>query len=99
MDVSDQPVYALSKEVQLRYPSRFGRCQYVCLLGDLHIEHTNLLINGELIKGSGLEVILEHLQLWMVMISKEHDIVCKIYNAQRSTPEEYGQLEYARLAC
>ena len=59
VDVSDQPVYALSKEVQLRYPSLFGRCQYVCLLDDLHIEHTNLLIHGELIKGSGLEVILE----------------------------------------
>ena len=59
VDVSDQPVYALSKEVHLRYPSLSGRCQYVCLLGDLHIEHTNLLIHGELIKGSGLEVILE----------------------------------------
>ena len=43
----------------MRYPSLFGRCQYVCLLGDLNIKHANLLIHGELIKGSGLEVILE----------------------------------------
>ena len=29
------------------------------MLGDLHIEHTNLLIHGELIKGSVLEDVLE----------------------------------------
>ena len=59
VDISDQPVYALSKEVQLRYHSVFGSSQYVCVLGDFHIEHTNLLIHGELIKGHGLEAVLE----------------------------------------
>ena len=37
IDVSDQPVYALSKEVQLRYPPVFGPTEYVCMLGDLHV--------------------------------------------------------------
>ena len=59
IDVSDQPVYALSKEIQLRYPSMFGPDKYVCLLGDLHIEIELLRIHGEIIKGSGLDSILE----------------------------------------
>ena len=32
VDVSDQPVYALSVEVQLRYPETFGFDKYICLL-------------------------------------------------------------------
>ena len=36
VDVSDQPVFAFSKEVQLRYPSNFGSGLYLCMLGDLH---------------------------------------------------------------
>ena len=55
VDVSDQPVCALSKEVQIRHPSVFGRDKYVCLLGDLHIEQSLLNMHGEIIKGSGLE--------------------------------------------
>ena len=61
--VSDQPVYALSKEVQLRYPSSFGADKYVNLFGDLHIEIELLRIHGELIKGSGLESILDSASL------------------------------------
>ena len=63
VDVSDQPVYAFSKEVQLRYPSVFGPGQYLCMLGDLHIEHSLLIMRGEIIKGSGLESILERNKL------------------------------------
>ena len=40
VDVSgDQPVFAFSKEVHLRYPSNFGPGLYLCMLGNLHIEH------------------------------------------------------------
>ena len=52
--MSDQPVYALSKEIQLRYPLVFGTEQYFCMMGDLHLEIELLKIHGELIKGSGL---------------------------------------------
>ena len=63
VDASDQPVYGLSKEVQLRYPSTFGHDKYISLLGDIHMEHSILLMHGELIKGSGLDSILLHSKL------------------------------------
>ena len=63
VDASDQPVYGLFKEVQLRYPSIFGHDKYISLLGDLHMEHSILLIHGQLIKGSGLDSILLHSKL------------------------------------
>ena len=63
VDASDQPVYALSKEIQLRYPTTFGQDKYITLLGDLHMEHTILLMHGQLIKGSGLDSILLHSKL------------------------------------
>ena len=43
IDASDQPVYAISKEVQIRYPSEFGPEKYICAVGDLHMRHTGLL--------------------------------------------------------
>ena len=63
IDVSDQPVYALTKAIQWRYPSCFSLESYVPLLGDLHIEHSLLLIHGQIIKGSGLECVLERNKL------------------------------------
>ena len=39
VDVSYQPVFAISKEVQLRYPL-FSPGRYFCLFGDLHIEQS-----------------------------------------------------------
>ena len=55
VDVSNQPVYALSKEVQIGYNETFGTDKYVCMLGELHMEHTALMIHGDLIRGSGLD--------------------------------------------
>ena len=31
--VCDQPVFALTKEIQLRYPEKFGSGSYFCLFG------------------------------------------------------------------
>ena len=56
-DASDQPVYAISNKVQIRYPSEFGPEKYICALGDLHMEHTGLLVHGDFIKGSGLDTL------------------------------------------
>ena len=58
VDVSDQPVYALTKELQWRKPEEFGENFYFAMFGGLHLEHTLLLIHGELIQGSGLYEIL-----------------------------------------
>ena len=62
--MSDQPVFALSLEVKLRDHRNFGKDNYVCLLGDLHIEHSLLAVRGNLIKGrSGLDTIMQHADL------------------------------------
>ena len=52
IDVSDQPVYALTKELQFRHPEIFS--QYFPIFGKLHIEQFLLVILGQLIEGSGL---------------------------------------------
>ena len=54
VDVSDCPVYALTKELQWHYPNKFGN--YFSLMGSLHIEQSLLII---LIEGPGLPEILE----------------------------------------
>ena len=54
VDVCDQLMYALTKEVQYRNPEKFGPGQYFCLMGDLYIEMCILAIHGELIYRSGL---------------------------------------------
>ena len=56
VDVSDQPVYALTKTLQFMYPDEFSN--YFALFGQLHIEQALLVIHGILIKGSGLLEIL-----------------------------------------
>ena len=74
VDVSYQPVFALSEEVQLRHPSVFGRDKYVCLLGDLHIEQSLLVMHGEIIKGSGLETMMASSNLSTIGVSTIGDI-------------------------
>ena len=59
VDTCDQPVYALAKEIQWRYPNDFSDNQYFAIFGGLHIEQSLLGIHGELIAGSGLAKILE----------------------------------------
>ena len=41
----------------------FGPGLYLCMLGDVHIEHSMLIMHGEIIKGSALECILEQQKL------------------------------------
>ena len=42
VDVCDQPVYALSKQIQWRFPELFR--DYFCLFGALHVEKSLLVI-------------------------------------------------------
>ena len=55
VDASDQPLFAFSKELQIRLPSVFGPGKYVCMFGDLHLEQSLLVLHGEIVKGSGLD--------------------------------------------
>ena len=58
VDTCDQPVYALTKQMQWRYPELFGNSKYFSLFGGLHIEKALLIVHGEFIKGSGLDKLL-----------------------------------------
>ena len=72
----------------MRDPSPSGPDKYVCLFGDLHIELELLRIHGELIKGSGLDAILESANGTSVVIDVNNNkharyclqvAVCAIY--------------------
>ena len=72
MGVSAQPVYALSKELQFRYPDIFG--DYVPLMGALHIEQPFLVIRGKQIAGSGLIEILNQHKFTTIGLSAVVDV-------------------------
>ena len=57
VDVSDCPVYALTKETQFRFPEHFSN--YFAMFRGLHIEQCLLVTHGQFIEGSGLREILE----------------------------------------
>ena len=63
IDASNKPVYAILKEVQVRYPSEFRPEIYTCALGDLHMGHTCLLIHGNFMRRSGLNTLFLHSKL------------------------------------
>ena len=56
LDVRDQLVYALTKELQYCYPYLLEK--YCPIIRDLHIEQSILSIHGQLSEGSGLVKIL-----------------------------------------
>lgn len=49
----DQPLYAIGKQIQWRYPQLFGEDKYVVMLGPLHIEMAGLRVIGEFLDGTG----------------------------------------------
>ena len=55
-DVSDCPVYALTKEAQYRFPNQFT--DSFAMFGGLHIEQCLLVIHGQFVQDSGLKDIL-----------------------------------------
>ena len=72
VDVSDCPVYALTKEVQFRFPDQFA--DYVAMFGGLHIEQCLLVIHGQLIHGSGLPEVLSQCSLATIGVSVVVDV-------------------------
>ena len=49
----DQPLYALAKQIQWRYPDTMGEVKLVVMLGALHIELAVLKAIGSWLLGSG----------------------------------------------
>ena len=72
VDVSDQPVYALTKELILRFPEEFSK--YFSLFGQLHIEQCILVIHGQLIERSGLLEILTESKFSVIGLSAVVDV-------------------------
>ena len=72
VDVSDQPVYALTRQLQLRFPEIFSN--YSPLFRQLHIEQCLLVIHGQMIKGSGLLEILTENKFSMIGLSAASDV-------------------------
>ena len=58
VDVSDQPIYAISRRLQQLLPHELGPGMYVPMFGGLHIEKLLLEIHGQIVDGSGLSELL-----------------------------------------
>ena len=57
VDTADQPIFALTKELMIRFPDKFVPHKYFCLFGSLHIKKSLLIICAWVIKGSELDEI------------------------------------------
>ena len=49
----DQPLYALAKQIQWKWPNKYGENLFVVMFGGLHIEMAALKIIGNWLQGSG----------------------------------------------
>ena len=49
----DQPLYALAKHIQWKWPENYGEDKFVIMFGGLHIEMAALKTLGDWLKGSG----------------------------------------------
>ena len=49
----DQPLYALAKQIQWKWPEKYGEDKFVLMLGGLHIEMAALKTIGDWLQGSG----------------------------------------------
>lgn len=50
---ADQPIYALAKQIQWKWPDQYGEEHFVIMFGGLHIEMTALRSLGCILKDSG----------------------------------------------
>ena len=55
VNTTDQPIFAPTKELMIRFPDKFGLDKYFSLFGSFHIEKSLLIICGHVLKGSGLD--------------------------------------------
>lgn len=57
VDVADQPLYALTKEIQINIPG-YGPDKLFSFMGGLHIEQVGLKMNSQHLNKNGIEEIL-----------------------------------------
>jgi hypothetical protein len=49
----DQPLFAIAKMVQWKWPATYGEQSYMVMMGGLHIEMALCNVLGDLLEGSG----------------------------------------------
>ena len=49
----NQPLYTLCKQIQWRWPERYGEDHFIVMFGGLHIEVNALKVLGDLLDSSG----------------------------------------------
>ena len=59
VDVSDQPIYTISRILQQHLPNKFGPGLYFRMFGGLHIEKLLQEIHGKMIDCNGLSEVLD----------------------------------------
>jgi len=59
---ADQPVYAVAKYVQWKYPDLYGENKIVLMMGGLHIEMAVQNLVGKWLSGSGWTAVLKFLK-------------------------------------
>ena len=72
VDVRDEPVFALTRELILRFPATFSK--YFPIFGQIKIEQCLLVIHEQSMKGSGLLEILRKNQFSMTGLSLVVDV-------------------------
>ena len=77
--VSDQPLFALKRSIQLARPDEFRN--YFCFMGGLHIEQAALVCLGQLITGTGLDDIISKTSLDTVGLKTA---VCDVNNIKKA---------------
>ena len=80
VDVCDQPVYALTKQIPWIFPARFGNTSYFSLFGGLRVSLT--AVHGEFIEGSGLPELLGQSNLSITEIENTNVGVNRIKRAR-----------------
>ena len=96
---SDQPLYAWKKKLQWAYPSEFSTESYFAFMGGLHTEQQLLKINGQLIKGTGIDEIIDQAGLPIIGLKTAlcdvNDIKKARYTVQVIAPCLYKNLMFA----
>jgi len=59
----DQPLYALAKQIQWKWPQQYGEQSYVIMFGGLHMETTLWTMMGKLLEGCGWATVVTEAQI------------------------------------
>lgn len=105
--VFDQPLFALAKQIQWKWPEKYGEDRLVVMLGGLHIELAVLKTLGDWLKGSGWVQVLVQADIASFGIAdsflkashiartrRVHQITaCALYILQQRAYEHYINLQ------